>query len=210
MRVKKTVDFTGKLVTVEGIDRAGKSSIIHSVPSLLQDCTVPVTVCSELQSPIAPLIHEMLRRGCSAFLKTFLFATDRAWIYEVESLPALERGDLILWDRYVDTAIVYRSVELSRSASLIDMEFVSEINSPFPLPDLTILIDISADTSADRARLAGSKETYSQEFLELARAEYLKLAAQNRYCIINGERSFDDVTSDVAQAIKTQFKELFP
>lgn len=200
----------GKLVTFEGIDRAGKSSVVTQLTGVLHDCKVPIITCGELQSPIAPALREMLRKGSSPFLKTYLFACDRAWTYEAECLPALRRGDLVLWDRYADSAIVYRTVELSRAPSEIDLEFVKEINRPFMRPHLTIYIDVSEDTSMERARLAGVSGPYAREFLEQARAQYLNLASIKQYSVISGERPLNTVVADTAQTIREQFKELFP
>jgi len=203
------MNLPGRLVTVEGIDRAGKSSALKGLPDLLRDCRVPMVICGELCSPLAPVIRNMLQIGSSAFLKTFLFASDRAWTYEAECLPALRRGKLVLWDRYVDSAIVYRATELSKSISLIDLDFVREINRPFLKPNLVIYIDISVDVSIQRARAARSREPYDKEFLEMVRAKYQKLASQDEYCMINGEQSTDDVRLAVAKAIRTRLKDLF-
>jgi thymidylate kinase len=89
-------DYPGKLIAFEGIDRAGKSSLVARLPDMLADCTVPVVICGELRSPIACMLRRMLRTGGSAFLKTFFFASDRAWTYEKRCLPALNRGELFV------------------------------------------------------------------------------------------------------------------
>jgi len=209
MCVDKAVIVPGKLVTVEGIDRAGKSSVLCGLIDLLGDCRVPIVLCGELRSPLAPIIRDAMQKRCSAFLKTFLFASDRAWTYEAECLPALKRDELVLWDRYVDSAIAYRAIELSRSASLIDLDFVTEINRPFQKPDLVVFIDISADVSMQRARASESTEPYDREFLEDVRVEYRRLSLQDQYCVINGEQSVQDVRWAVAAAIRSHLKELF-
>ena len=170
---------------------------------------MPTVVCGELCSPFAPIIRDMLQKGSSAFLKTYVFASDRAWTYEAKCLPALKRGKLVLWDRYVDSAIVYRATELSQSVSLIDLDFVREINKPFSKPDLVVYIDISVDVSIQRAKKTGSKEQYDREFLEGVRTEYQKLAFQNKYCIINGEQPINVVRLAVANTIGSRLKDLF-
>ena len=152
---EEKLEFTGKLITVEGIDRAGKSTVIKKLPLLLNDCMVPIKICGECQSPLGPIIRDLIKKGGSTFLKTYFFATDRAWTFELECLPALKRGELVLWDRYVDSAIAYRTAELMRSKPCINIEFVERINAPFPKPDLVIYIDITVDTSLKRAELSG-------------------------------------------------------
>ncbi len=215
MRASKGIDVhrRGKLVAFEGIDRAGKSSIVKLLPEYLADCIVPIRVCGELQSPLAPIIRDLLASGGSPLLKTFLFAADRAWTYEQVCLPALNRGELILWDRYVDSAIVYRAVELSiQPSEIIDLDFVRDINRIFAAADLTIYIDVSVETSHKRAKSARVHEPYVSSFLRLVRAEYLKYASDpaNRYVIIDGERPLEDVVEETAKVIRTRFKEMFP
>jgi len=210
MRIKKTVGHhPGRLVAFEGIDRAGKSSILRVLPEMLRDCQVPVVTCGELQSPLATIIRQSINSGGSAFLKTFLFASDRAWTYERVCLPALLRGEVVLWDRYVDSAIVYRTVEFSRSASEIGLDFVETINSPFPLPELTIYVDISAETSQARAELSGAKEPYSLDFLQNVRFEYLRQAVAKGYVVVNGEEPLNEVATKVAQIIRQYLDDIF-
>lgn len=201
--------YEGKLIAFEGIDRAGKSSVLQHLAKSLSDCNVPVHTMGEFQSPIKSTLREMLRRGGSPFLKTFLFATDRAWTYEATCVPALRRGDLVLWDRYVDSAIAYRAVELSKASSLIDLDFVKAINYPFIRPDLTIYIDIPVDVSSQRALAEGVTEPYNQEFLEAVRTEYLDIVETDRYVTIDGNKPMDLVTTDVDRIIRQHFKELF-
>ena len=200
----------GKLIAFEGLDRAGKSSIIERIAEMLQRNNAPVTVCGELQSPFASVLREMLRKGSTPFLKTYLFASDRAWEYESRCLPALANGDIVLWDRYVDSAIVYRTVEFQKTESFIDIDFVKSINSPFIIPDLSVYIDISTDTSLKRARQSGSTEPYNASFLEEVRVCYLKLATKKNYSIINGEPPLEVVAENVYQVIQKRFKELVP
>jgi dTMP kinase len=175
------------------------------------DCRVPVVICGELRSPIADMLRNLVHRGCSPFLKTFLFAADRAWAYEEECLPVLGRGGLVLWDRYVDSALAYRAVEFLRVSSEIDLDFVREINRPFQDPNLTVYLDISADTSADRAEKTAipTPQAYDRAFLDAVRAQYLRLAHEKGYSVVDGERSPESVASEVSQIIRQTFKELF-
>lgn len=199
----------GKLITFEGIDRAGKTTVVGKLVDILREYKATVVACGEMRSPIASAIREMLQAGSSPFIKTFMFAADRAWSYENICLPALQEGNLVLWDRYVDTAIVYRAVELSRGESDVDLGFVREINKLFKPPDLTFYIDISENISEERSRRVGQPEIYDKDFLKSVRVEYMKLSETKGYVVVNGERSVDDVVSDIANVIKGRFKESF-
>jgi len=203
------MNYNGKLIAFEGLDRAGKSSVVSRLANMLQNSKASITICGELHSPFAPLLRDMLHKGSSPFLKTYLFASDRAWEYEYRCLPALMRGEIVLWDRYVDSAIVYRTVEFQQNSSIIDVEFVKLINSPFILPNLSIYIDISADTSLQRSKGLGEKEPYDSSFLEKVRICYLELAHTKNYRVINGERPLEIVADDVSNIIQENFKEFF-
>ncbi|HRJ76063.1 MAG TPA: dTMP kinase [Anaerolineales bacterium] len=201
--------YNGKLIAFEGIDRAGKSSVVKILADMLKTSKVPITICGELNSPFAPLLRDMLYKGSSPFLKTYLFASDRAWEYENKCMPALMRGEIVLWDRYVDSAIVYRTIEFQQRSSVIDVEFVKLINSPFILPDLSIYIDVSADTSLRRSKILGKKEPYDSVFLEKVRVCYLELALTKNYRLVNGEQPLETVSENVCNVIQENFKEFF-
>lgn len=209
MHSQKNKPYSGKLVAFEGIDRAGKTSVISMLVNLLTDCKVPIEAYGELQSPVAPILRDILRSKGSPALKTFLFAADRAWVYEEKCLPALQSGKLVLWDRYVDSAIVYRTVEFANMPSYIDMNFVRLINEPFVVPDLSIYIDVTVQVSEERAKLAGTKEPYSTEFLEQVRREYQTLALERNYQIIDGMQPVERVVSAVVNVIRENLQELF-
>jgi dTMP kinase len=199
----------GYLVALEGIDRAGKSSMLKMMPSILSDCVVKVVTCGERLSPLGDLLASKELPRLSPFIKTFWFAADRAWVFEKVCQPELRIGALVIWDRYVASAIAYRSADFSDGTDLIDTEFVERINSRFPIPDLTILLDISTRTSSDRARHAGQEESYSMIHLERVREAYLTLARRWPTVTVNGEQLPDGVAADIGAAIRKRFPELF-
>lgn len=205
-----TIRPKGKLIVFEGLDRSGKSSVVKRIAEMFLKNNMHITVCGELHSPFRSELRKMLREGSTPFLKTYLFASDRAWEYESKCLPALEKGEMVLWDRYVDSAIVYRTVELRKIKSFIDINFVKSINSPFISPDLTIYIDISTETALKRAKASGSTEPYDASFLKKVRICYMKLAIKKNYSIINGELPLQEVVETAYQVILKRFKEFFP
>lgn len=202
---------TGKLVTFEGIDGAGKSSLVQALRSLLIDCRVPLVVCGERCSAISSLIQDSRLGTLTPFEKVYLFAADRALTYSRELIPALQRGSLVLWDRYVDSALVYREVEFKRTDSSFGVEFVQMINQPFRCPDLAFYIDISAETATRRGCSSGSQQPYDEEFLAEVREAYRRLViSKPHYISVDGERPLDNVAADVFAAIKGRFIDLFP
>ncbi len=209
MSPKKAV--RGKLVAFEGIDRAGKSSVLNYLPDILREsCRTKVVVCGERKSQLSDILRNDRLRLMSAFMKTFLFATDRAWTYEHDCLPALEIGDIVLWDRYVDSAIVYRKVESSLGLSNVTIDFVKAINSPFMDAHLSIFVDISVETSLDRSRKRVAPAPYDETFLTRVRKEYDSLSKDRKdYVKVDGERPIEEVAEDVSAIIQSRFPEFF-
>jgi len=142
-------------------------------------------------------------------LKMYLFAADRAWTYESRACPELARGSLVLWDRYVDSALAYRAAELRLGRSTIDMDLVIRINEPFVRPTAVILIDISTAVSHQRGLLNSLPEPYDLELLEQVRREYSALATQFGYDVVDGERAAEAVASDIAGIIRKRCPEAF-
>ena len=200
----------GRLIALEGIDNSGKTAAVKLLqPRLAADCRVPVLACGELQSPAADLLRRLLQTGGSVLLKTYMFALDRAWTYEQVFIPAFERGSLVLWDRYTDSAIAYRAAELMKGPSLIDLKFVKMINEPFIPPDLTLCFDVDVDTSMQRGKKAGKHLPYDRDVLERVRKQYALLAMEKEYRVIDGRRPLSDIVKEIERVIKSQFPELF-
>lgn len=195
---------TGRLIAFEGIDGAGKSTLLRQLPTLLATHGARAIICGERRSPIAHTLQDSVLRTLSPFLKAYLFAADRAWCYERECLPALNSGHLVLWDRYVDSALVYRSQEVEGSGSQI-LELVRQINTPFRQADLTIILDIAVETSQMRARGA---DVYPPDFLHRVRNEYLRLASsKSTYAVVNAEQAPELLARDVVNLILQRFLE---
>lgn len=194
---------SGMLVALEGIDGAGKSETRALIAQRLRERGLQVVECGELQSPWADSIRSGLAGHYTPFVKTFLFAADRAWTYEQICVPALAAGSVVLWDRYVDSALVYRSVELSREPALLELDFVRTINGPFRRPDLTILLDLPVSKAEARVQAAGRAEPYTRTFLEKVRTEYLRIANEktSRYVVIDADASREEVSSRCERAI---------
>jgi dTMP kinase len=208
MHTKKDL-IKGKLITFEGIDGAGKTSIVRNLPAHLTACQAPIITCGERRSPFSELLRNSELKGMTALLKIYLFAADRAWTYEKECLPALKSGALVLWDRYVDSALAYRAVELSLKPETLSPNLVKQINRPFRTADVTFFVDIRIAISDRRTRRKSGTSPYTTEFLRRVRIEYERLARHKRYIIIDGELPLESVTETVARHIRGRFKELF-
>jgi len=189
------------LIAIEGIDGAGKSTLIQRLKSRLP--SDKYIFCSEFQSPIKDNVKALLHEDATFFLKTYFFAADRAWTYKKIALPAIEAGRIVIWDRYVDSALAYRFAELD-NADIINFNFVKEINKPFRKADITIYLKMPAENSAERAASAGRKEPYNMAFLKQVGQYYDNVARRNSsYRIVDATKTENEITDEVI-AIITQ------
>lgn len=196
------------LVAVEGIDRAGKTSVVRRLPDRLSACRVPVHLCAERDSPLGRFLTPQELPRLSPFMKTYLFAADRAWTYEQVCEPALGRGELVIWDRYVASALVYRKVESHFHPGKVDYSLVEALNRPFPAADLTLVLDIGVATAVQRSAALGESGNYPPSFLEMVRAEYLSLRG-GPVRVVDAEPPLCDVLDSVTRTVARAFPELF-
>ena len=191
----------GLLVALEGIDNAGKTSHITRLAEYYQRQGKEVLTTKELTSPIGPFIWEGLyEKSLSAFLKTYLFATDRAIRYERYVLPALQKGYLVLADRWNVSAYVYRGLEG------FDVRFVKAVNSKIPQADLTIVLDLPVKLSLKRGKDAKKLCPYTSEQLEEARRLYNEYAWATKFPIVDATQSFGTIFEQLRDLINARLR----
>ncbi len=189
------------IISVEGIDCAGKSTLINELKKMFKE-NENIVFCQEFDSPFANNLHELLRTNGSYLMKTFMFALDRAWVFENIAYSHLKRGGIVIWDRYVDSAYAYRYAE-NYKTDIANFEYVKKINSIFPKPDLTIYLEISVLTSIKRAKKANRKEPYNEELLTKAKLYYDDIYRNNDKCvIINGEQSITTIVEKIKHILE--------
>lgn len=194
------------LVSIEGIDSAGKSTLVRHLPPLLKDVGKPVVVCGERMSPFGYLLKKEELPKLSPLVKAYLFAADRAWTYEKHCEPALLEGALVIWERYVDSALAYRGADAVVSDKSWLRDLTLEINRPFVTPDLVVFLDIRPESAARRPMSASTR--FDLEFVERVLVEYEQLAESGRpYVHVNADVSVVECASAVARVIR---EKLFP
>lgn len=193
----------GKLIALEGIDNAGKTSHITHLKSKLEAKGIPCLATKELTSNIGRLTLEYLKSGkFSSHLKTLMFAADRQERVEREIEPALNEGQIVLADRWILSALTYRAVEG------FDTEYVMAVNSLTLQPDFMFLIDIPAEESIKREENSDKFNPYNAEFLATARQKYLDAAKQfPNVEIIDGTQSFEEINNYILSRIEALISE---
>lgn len=203
----------GKLITFEGPDGSGKSSVLKGVyEKLKKDGHTNITLTREPGgTPISEAIREVIldpeHTEMDPVTEALLYAASRRQ-HVVELIkPTLKAGEIVLSDRYVDSSLVYQGV-----ARGLELELVKKINEfavEGLLPDLTILVDVPAALGLERIEKARGKRQYdrldqeSLEFHEKVRQAFLSLAKdKKRFVIIDGSPSLEEVIDQAYQIIR--------
>ncbi len=198
-------------VTLEGIEGSGKSTQITNISDFFSTRGYTVTL---LREPGGTKFGENLRNAIlssetkiTAISEAYLFAASRAQLLQEKILPALSKpNNIVICDRYLDSSIAYQGF-----ASGLGMESILNIHLPTPLnilPDLTIYLKISLETSLNRQALRNNKKDYFESkdmsFHKKLIEGYDAAAElfQNRVATINGESSIDDIFALITPYLK--------
>lgn len=183
--------MSGRFITVEGGEGAGKSTLIAALAAALRARGATVVQTREPGgSPGADAIRALLVRGAAdrwdATTEALLFAAARADHLAHTIRPALSRGDWVLCDRYIDSTYAYQVAAGGLAASVF--ETLHRLIDA-PTPDLTLMLDL--DPAAGLARSRGGVlgedrfEHKTAEFHGKVRAAFLDIAAREpRRCVV--------------------------
>ena len=206
--------MTGLFITLEGGDGSGKSTQLALLVRWLEESGKTVVVSrepggTELGVELRDIV--LHRRGEMApRAEALIYAADRAHNIATKVRPALERGDVVVQDRYLDSSVAYQGA--GRVLGGDEVRDVSLWATEGLLPDLTILLDL--DESTGRDRLADSRTQYDrleaeqQDFHARVRAGYLELAAAEpgRFLVLDARQDVETIAS----AIRGRVAELLP
>ncbi len=160
-------------IAFEGIDNSGKTTLAEALLKYLLDNGVQAELTKELTTPVGQIIKDAFAKGAylSGRMKTYLFAADRLERYEslMRSGEENENVDVVIWDRYVYSAIAYRAAEG------IDIEWVQMVNQPFPPADRGYYLDVTPEESILRGSETGKPCPYGRKYLARVRDNYLRM-----------------------------------
>ena len=191
-------------ITFEGIDGVGKSTQADLLESFLTEKGLKVIRTfepggTELGQEIRHLL--LHRKGDVApRSEALLYAADRAHHVATKIRPALAEGSVVISDRYFDSSVAYQGA--ARELSVEDVRNISLWAVDNLVPDLTVLLDLSAEKAMARRAKTGTEpdrlEREKVEFFERARDEYLKMASQEqRFLLVSAELSVDEIQNQI-------------
>lgn len=198
--------MSGKFITFEGIDGAGKSTHIEFAAGLLRGHGRTVVTTRE---PGGTALGEQLRELLlhqSMHLETealLMFAARREHLAQVIE-PALARGEWVISDRFTDASFAYQGG--GRHLARAKLEALEQWVHPHLQPDLTLLFDVPLEVA--RARLDASRapdkfERERADFFAATRAEYLRRAAEfsGRFRVIDSTQPIIKIKKRLEEVI---------
>ena len=200
----------GVFITFEGGDGSGKSTQIQSVRDWFESRGREVIVTREPGgTELGTEIRRLVQNGpedVDARTEALLYAADRAYHVATVIRPALERGAVVLGDRYIDSSLAYQGA--ARSLGVDEIASLSAWATRGLYPSLTFLLDLPPEVGARRRTDAPDRmERESMDFHERVRHQYLRLAdaEPERIVVIDAVGTIDEVFSEIRGVLVERF-----
>lgn len=190
----------GKHVLIEGLDGCGKSTHAKLLARWLRARGHKVIITDEpTNNTIGRVIKRALRGEVRVpiAVEALLFATDRVQHVKNVIEPAVRAGKVVLNERYIYSSLAYQS------ARGVPAGWIRSINRYAPKPDLTILIDISADIALARIKPSRKLDEFEcdMRLQRRVRRNYLRLARREGLKVVDGARSRDEVQTRIRKLV---------
>ncbi|MDI5969757.1 dTMP kinase [Streptomyces sp. SL13] len=191
---------TGFFLAVEGGDGAGKSTQAEALAEWIRAKGHEVVVTREpgataLGKRLRSILLDVSSTGISDRAEALLYAADRAEHVDSVVRPALERGAIVITDRYIDSSVAYQGA--GRDLAPTEIARISRWATGGLVPHLTVLLDIAPDAARERFTEAPDRlESEPAEFHDRVRRGFLTLAAADpsRYLVLDAAQEPETVT----------------
>ena len=204
--------ISGILLTIEGPEGSGKTTQVNLLSERLAALGREVLkVRAPGGTPVGESIRGVLQHDTAgeapvAVAEVFLFLASHAQLARTVIRPALERGVVVICDRYVDSMVAYQGYGRGLGADMI--RSLGNFAVDGLVPDRTVLLDLEVETG--RSRLTGELDRIEREPLDFhsrVRDGFLKEAEREpyRFVVVDASRDLDSVTRDVWEALSPLF-----
>lgn len=213
--------MSGKFISFEGPDGAGKTSVMRQIKADLEEQFGADRVMYT-REPGGNHISEQIRRvlfnadntDMDARTEALLFAAARRQHIVSEILPALQKDKVILCDRYVDSSIAYQGA--GRHLGEQEIWQLNQFAIDGLLPELTVYLDVPSEVGLRRIAEHRSDQVNRLDkeklaFHHLVRHSFLRLqqAHPDRIKLVDASQPLAKVVADVKQVINARYPELF-
>lgn len=203
----------GQFISFEGAEAAGKSTQLRLLAARLEAAGCEVIRAREPGgTALGERLRELILPGADTTndptAELLLLNAARAQLVAEVIRPALQRGAVVLVDRYADATLAYQGY--GRGGDLVAMRTVIRIATHGLQPHRTVLLDVPSDVSAARLATRGAQNFFDRmgaDFQAKVRAGYLELARQEpeRWLVIRGVGSVEEVALQIWDALAPLF-----
>ncbi|MFH0702930.1 MAG: dTMP kinase [bacterium] len=199
-------DKKGLFITFEGADGSGKTTQLNLTAEYFKKNNIDfITTRDPGGTQLGIRIRDILlnyQGKIFPFCELFLYLADRSQHIEEKIIPALNMGNLVFCDRYIDSTLAYQGY--ARGLDIHKIMDLNDLVTHSLMPDLTLLFDI--DTKTAMSRLGNNKDRLESEainFHQKVREGYLDLAKKypQRIRLINANRQINDIHQEVIQIL---------
>ena len=204
----------GRLITVEGVEGAGKTTQVETLRAWLEGRGVSVVATAEPDgTPLGASLRRVLGEvdRVAPLTEALLFAASRAEHVQHVIRPALAAGHVVLCDRYVDSTVAYQGY--GRGVALETVAQLNRLATGGVVPDLTLVLDLDVAEGLRRARarrgaLAACDpfERLASEFHERVRKGYWAIRDREpeRVILVDADRAAPLVATEMAALVARQ------
>lgn len=197
--------YSGKFITLEGIEGAGKSTVIEFIAEFLREKKVDLVITrepggTEIAEKIRKVVLDHNNEPMHPDTEILLYFASRAQHLHQVIIPALQQGKWVLCDRFTDATYAYQSG--GRGIPFEKIRILENWVQQGLKPDYTILLDVDIDVGLSRIktnRILDRFEVEEHSFFEKVRACYLTMAQNepNRYRVINANFAPEKVLQQI-------------
>ena len=205
----------GVFLSIEGMDGCGKTTQREALVSHLRQCGWEVCVTrepggDEIAEKIRDLLLDPENKAMCDETEAYLYAAGRAQNVRALIRPALERGGLVVCDRFVDSSVAYQGG--GRGLGVDEVAALNEKAVGGTLPDVTVYLRMDPEEALGR-RLSSSKpdrleRERTEFFIRTHEAYEARLLGQGRTVVVDAAQSIEDVTRDMLAAVGERLAKL--
>ena len=199
---------TGVFITFEGGEGSGKSTQTKLLKELLEKNNETVLLTREpggttLGDQLRDILLDNKTGAISPRAEALMYAADRAHHVYSTIRPALQRGEIVISDRYFDSSIAYQGA--GRVLLPTEVARISRWATESLMPTLTVVMDLPAEIGLGRLQSTDRLESEPLAFHERVRQEYLNLAHQDpeRFLIVDASLSIEQIHQVISERVLT-------
>ncbi len=196
----------GLFITFEGTDGCGKTTQIERLKDYFEAQGRKVIMTREPGAKgLGTKLREILLNydgEVSSNCESFLFLADRAQHIDTLIKPAIERGEIVLCDRHIDSTVAYQGY--GRGLDLDRIHMLNDIATSGMKPDITFVFDIDVETAQERVgKTKDRMESAGLEFFKRVRQGFLEIAKSEpkRVKVLDATQTRDEISEQVVEYV---------